>query len=272
MFGLTGVLAQQLSPVVDPTALYYCPHTTQNCYYTTTMSSDPHWNNVIIFLQGEGLNNGLISNEISDPVSNSLIVSGNSSVYLSNARAKYGSHSIFFNKLQSEILPKMSNQTFSISDFTFEFWAYVENAISGGTFAGLVGQKNNTVGTFRLSFLPNTGYFQTLVGNMNSPTTVCPTGQWFHYAVTRQGSSVRVFVNGILNHTGTSSTIIPISLTSKLRLGNGGGTTTWLNGYMDTIRFTNGIARYTTNFNPETDTYLNTTITRSGLSCSNFYT
>lgn len=278
MFALPAILdqlTQATPPPIDPTQPFYCPHTAQNCYYTTTMASDPHWSNVIIFIQADGLNNGALVNEISDPINNPLIVSGLSTSYLTNTRAKYGSKSAYFNgsNLLANIVPKVSGYSLIVNDFTFEFWAFVENATAGGTFGGLYNPVNNSSQTgLQVRFLPTTGRFQAVVGgNTISPTTVCPSGEWFHYAISRQGSSVRVFVNGDVNHSGTSSTAITLSNINVIRLGNGGGTTAWLNGNLDSIRFTNGVARYTANFNPETDTYLNTTVTKGSPVCSSFY-
>ena len=77
---------------------------------------------------------------------------------------------------------------------------------------------------------------------------------WNHIAVSRSGSSLKVFLNGIS----------VISLTNSVNFSRGGaliGTVTetigayGINGYIDDLRVTKGVARYTANFVPPTTAF-----------------
>jgi hypothetical protein len=71
-----------------------------------------------------------------------------------------------------------------------------------------------------------------------------------HVAVTRDASnSVRIFMDGVLQDTDTSTA--GWDSTSQLRIGvNIAGQ--YLNGWIDEVRITKGVCRYTTNFTPRT--------------------
>lgn len=97
----------------------------------------------------------------------------------------------------------------------------------------------------------------TLTGDgvdLNGSTTI-QDSVWYHVAVTRSGSTCRLFVNGALEASVTDST--SLTSTSKCwigRFGDGyaGG---WLNGLLHDVRITKGVARYTAAFTPPTGTF-----------------
>jgi hypothetical protein len=84
-----------------------------------------------------------------------------------------------------------------------------------------------------------------------STTTTLATNTWYHFAATRQSGTLRLFVNGVLEHTSTQT----ISISTASRIVYVGGPTA-MNGYADEIRISN-IARYTAGFTPSTTPFVN---------------
>ena len=84
---------------------------------------------------------------------------------------------------------------------------------------------------------------------------------WYHVAITRSGTSLRVFVDG--TQVGTTQTIsTTIWNSSDLgRIGTLAGTFGFLNGWIDEFRLSKGIARWTANFTPQNYAYIATTVT-----------
>ena len=79
------------------------------------------------------------------------------------------------------------------------------------------------------------------------------TGVWYFVAVSRSGTSLRAFINGSqIGTTQTASTDFSnINTTDGFQIGKmiaGGGTSYYLNGYIDDLRITKGYARYTGSF------------------------
>jgi len=77
---------------------------------------------------------------------------------------------------------------------------------------------------------------------------------WYHIAFCRSGSNVYYFVNGVLKTTTACSTTFTY-LTSSLFIGNDSGNGAPYYGYLDEFRFSNGIARWTSDFTPPTQPY-----------------
>lgn len=82
------------------------------------------------------------------------------------------------------------------------------------------------------------------------------TGTWYRVAVTRSGTTIRLFVDGTV--VGSSSTISTSSIhsgTSPARIGGleaGSPVQGFISGNVDEIRVTKGVARYTAGYTPAT--------------------
>ena len=71
---------------------------------------------------------------------------------------------------------------------------------------------------------------------------------WYHFAVCRSGSTLRIFRNGTQIYTGTNTNNYFITTTAYV--GN------IFNGYIDELRVSNS-ARYTANFTAPTTAFVN---------------
>ena len=92
--------------------------------------------------------------------------------------------------------------------------------------------------------------FYAWVSGANLIETSSYTGAWFHFALCRSGSSLRIFKNGtqigstLNNNTNFNDT------TNALRIGNETNTSVGAayKGYLTNFRWTKGVALYTSNF------------------------
>lgn len=74
--------------------------------------------------------------------------------------------------------------------------------------------------------------------------------QWCHVAVTRTGSTFRLFINGVLDAQASDSSAIATSLFMQCGSAYSGAASTAFLGYLADVRFTYGVSRYTANFTP----------------------
>jgi len=85
-------------------------------------------------------------------------------------------------------------------------------------------------------------------GNDMADSEVLPDKTWTHVAVTRSGTDLRLFKNGTIIDTATSSD--DLSDDSGIRIGRNRGGTAYLNGQVSNVRLVKGTALYTSNFTP----------------------
>ena len=185
---------------------------------------------------------------------NDLQTVGNAQV--STSVKKYGTGSLSFNGSGS-YLQAPSNPIYNFGgDYTIEAWVYFNSTItsaqtivsnytgSAGAASGFALYPKSVSGTLAFRYFINNG--EQIVG-----TTAPTTGTWYHIAVCRSGSSTKMFVNGTQEgstYTNSSS----YTSTATLKAGSTDGASEFLNGYIDDLRITNGLARYTANFTPPT--------------------
>jgi hypothetical protein len=135
-------------------------------------------------------------------------------------------------------------------DWTFDTWVRFNATgqqclIDGGNTQGLV------------VITPSSGNVLVYAAGaaiINTGATAFNTGQWYHIAVVRSGTSWVLYRDGVSYATATSSNNWGNG-TGVLQVGRyvGGG---WdFNGWLDEYRVSKGIARWTTGFTPPTQAY-----------------
>jgi hypothetical protein len=143
-------------------------------------------------------------------------------------------------------------------DYTVEFWAYPLTTSQ----QYIIGNLNDATGTTSWHIIINGAFgglhqLQVFASNCGAQYKVgdgvnFPANSWTHVAVSKQGSNIKVFVNGTLGGTLDWSGINAGPTTNLFTIGacNNNGTVNRFPfyGYMSNIRLTKGIARYSSNF------------------------
>jgi len=178
---------------------------------------------------------------------NDLETVGNAQI--STSVKKYGTGSMSFNGSASTYLLTNSGPQveFGSGNFTIEMWVNFTTAPSNTVEYQLWHPVNHASGQKRLSILiyANTigiGYFGTNVALTSALSWT--TGQWYYLAFVRNGSTWTIYRDGTSVASGTN--------TSTLDVASGYYTGPRINGYIDDLRITKGVARYTANFTPPT--------------------
>lgn len=167
---------------------------------------------------------------------------------ISTSTLKYGTGSIAFSGTGAWLttIDKTSLQL-GTGNFTIEGWFYL-NAI--GTAYGVVSKGAATTGwTVNISS-GNKLQFGYTSTNLAGATSLV-AGTWYYFAVVRSGSgtgNVKIYLNGTVDATSAGAVTDNFNQTSILYVGASRTGTTPLNGYIDELRITKGVARYTANF------------------------
>lgn len=170
---------------------------------------------------------------------------------------------VVFNGTDSEI-SLYSGDAFELTgDFTIEAW--VRHSGGSNRYQTIIasGVKLFTTNAVFLMILGetkrvNAGYYGY---NSSTPTAVLSTtvlaaNTWYHVALTRSGSTVRLFINGFLESTASSSVSWDFSDRGTL-IGRNiwDGTSGYFAGCMEELRVSKGVCRYTDNFTPPSTPY-----------------
>ena len=180
---------------------------------------------------------------------NDLETVGNAQV--STSVKKFGTGSMAFDGSGDYLFTPLKPELgYGTGDFTIEFWAYPNNSTGVQVIVDQrAGSANRTAPTIYL----NGGALRYYTDNADRITGgSVSASQWSHIALSRSGSSTRLFING--TQTGSTITDTRNYIDSPLYIGEAsdgvGGAA--FNGYIDDLRITKGVARYTANFTPPT--------------------
>lgn len=174
----------------------------------------------------------------------------NPGAVLSSAGAKFGTKGL---QPLSGGASVASHADFALpGDFTFECWFYVVSF--SPSLASLFNIGSYASGAlFRVQASVIELYIN---GANNNVSASIATGTWHHIAWSRQSGIVSVFLDGVLVGSFTSSGSIPAG---DLLVGvSQHNASEYLNGYIDELRLTKGVARYTSAFTPPSAPFPNT--------------
>jgi hypothetical protein len=152
-------------------------------------------------------------------------------------------------------VPYNPNLLFLSGDFTVEMWLY---KLANTAFMVACGNLSSASTAAWIIMGDVTGNKITWYTNgafLLESTSSLSTSVWHHIAITRSGSTIRLFVNGTQEASATHTQ--NYNVTNDLIIGNDNqliGARDW-NGYIDDLRITRGFARYTSNFTPPTGAF-----------------
>lgn len=184
---------------------------------------------------------------------------------ISTSVYKYGTGSLVFDGTgdrlyKDAIKDPLSDLGIGNEPFTVEQWVYF-NTVSGafsfsiGKGGGTAGWNSSSGHQYLFGIMSSGSlYVQVWNGSALSSINVSnpfSTGQWYHYAVSYDGTTTKVFVNGSQVLSG-SITYAKISNPTRFVVGDTPAYDAPFNGYIDDLRVTKGSARYTSNFTPPT--------------------
>ena len=159
-----------------------------------------------------------------------------------------------------------SDWNFGSGDFTIDLWAYFNSVGAESTFICQWSQSAGN-GSWLLRRVVSGGSklqldYRTSGGNNKTASAnwTPSTGTWYHIAVVRSGTTLKFYVNGT-NISGGGFDMTGITFNnspSSLSIGDfsDGGVSSH-DGWLDEIRISKGVARWTTNFTPPTEAYDN---------------
>ena len=228
-------------------------------------AGDEHWNDVTLLLNGEDATIADVSS-----ASTALTFTTPTSVTQSTSVYKYDSGSLRFTNsgaggaAGNSIAYGSTGTEHTLSgDYTVEFWWRPDNLLSTTA-------NDNIIWDSRNASKPNypaiiysggaTANFPRLMlfidgGERITSSQINAAQQWYHVALVRSGSTYTMYLNGTSQgtHGATASVSSTHYIGRRFQAYNSNYFGT--DGYLDDFRLTPGVARYTSNFTPPTESF-----------------
>jgi hypothetical protein len=173
---------------------------------------------------------------------------------------KFGDKSLLLNTTSLGLsIPDSNDWYIDNGSFTFDCWVNFKN-YSGTAYHSVFAQRVDATNRWGLDYLPgDPGFRYYHIGGGRSYTVgyynFTPSNNtWYHIALVKDGSNVDMYVNG--NKIGTTfidNEGIP-DYSSPLLVGYD-ATHDEFDGYIDELRISKGVARWTSDFTPPTAPY-----------------
>lgn len=216
---------------------------------------DVHFSKVTAMFNFDGSDGDTTTSGL-DASNKNLTVSYSSGDQLSNTQKKFGATSLYV--ADNVTLSSSDGFNMGTGDFTIEAWYYLtqyNNHFLYDQYAGSsTGVGNNQIyvkstegGSIRVYYDGNNKFTTTGAISLNT---------WTHVALVRYSNTIKVYFNGTADAT-TQSYSGQFGKTGTVYLGDqhagGGGAPAY---YIDDLRVTKGLARYTSNFTAPTTAHL----------------
>ena len=186
----------------------------------------------------------------------------NGSIARSATESKFGGYSIYVNGTnQTVTVPDSVDWDFGTGDFTIDFWFKVESYTAWDIVMHCGNGSANANTNWHISF-NDSNQIRLTIFETDTPVSVINTtnvvtdGLWHHYAGVRSGNSTMVAIDGTFGSTAdVTGKDVRFLSSSIVTVGAIWGGIQAPNVYIDELRISKGIARWTSNFTPEIGPY-----------------
>jgi YD repeat-containing protein len=211
-------------------------------------SVDAMFYDVVLLLHMDGQEGGTSFTD-SSPLKRTLVRSGQAA--MSAAQAKFGSTSGKFSPASLDTLFLTGTTATQLpGDFTiqaFVFWN-AETTANSSIFAS--GHE-----LFRAGSTGKLSWWYASATRITGTTTIQP-GVWYHVALVRKGGTITAYLNGQPEGTYTSTAVMGTVGSNAESVGSWRGSSEFLNGFIDELSITRGVALYDGAFSPPTAPYV----------------
>jgi hypothetical protein len=218
---------------------------------------DPSFSSVSLLMHMDGADGSAV---FTDSSSNRFAVTRYGSAQITTAQSKFGGASGLFNGTSDYLsVPDSAAFAFGAGAFTIEAW--VRFGATTGT---------HTIAAQYATATANYGWSYYWSNANNGPTFAYSTAgtsatasakifaitanTWYHFALTRSSNMLYFFVDGASLGTANITSGALFDSTAPVLIGAGASSAPYrfMNGNIDDLRITKGVARYTAAFTPPT--------------------
>ena len=192
------------------------------------------------------------------------IITSHNTAQLDTAQFKFGTASLLLNGSNDWLsVPASADWNFGTGDFTIDCWIRLHAAPSNTNSS--IASQNSGANDYWWFYLHDEGggnytlrFFDRNSGvdlTVTSSSQALSLNTWYHVAMVRYGTDWRVYLNGtsIGSTTQVHTCVTSVDVLAIGDFSSGGDY--FLNGWIDELRISKGIARWTANFTAPTTPY-----------------
>jgi hypothetical protein len=219
------------------------------------VAQDPYlYTNTVLLLKGDGTNGSTTILDSSKVAGSPKTVTAVGNAQISTAQSKFGGSSIAFDGTGDYLtLDGSAAFLFGTGDFTIEAWFRPSNLTGLKIIVDARPQGTSGVASHWVIATDGATINYAVAGSSYAGGALS-LNTWHFLALSRASGSTRAFLDGVqIGSTITDTTNYLIGASRPI-IGADGNSPTALNftGYIDDLRITKGVARYTANFTPPT--------------------
>lgn len=180
---------------------------------------------------------------------------------LDTAQKKFGESSLLLDGNSDYVtVPDSADWNFGSDDFTIDFFTRFNSTSGNQGFFGHLADEDNYFVFYKLETVHKL-LFQAKIGGVQKAYYVMSSNwspsadTWYHIALVRSGTSIKIFIDGV-SQTLTESTAISTNdlgdVAATVHVG-GSSNGYLLNGWIDAVRISKGVAKWTSDFTPPVD-------------------
>jgi len=246
---VSGDVGKVVTCVVTATNSQGVVNATSNSQTVAASAGDADYANVKLLAHFDGADN---STTFTDNSSSPRTLTAVGNAKISTTQSKFGGASGLFDGTGDSVTIVGNQFHPTNGDFTVEAWIYMNSLKTQSIVSGASTPNGDLNFVIKAS-----GFVFYATGEVGASdfAQTWSTGTWYHVAVTKSGTTLRGFVDGVLVGTRTESNTY--NNTTTLYIGARSGSAWDFDGYIDDLRMTQGVARYTANFSVPTAAFPN---------------
>jgi hypothetical protein len=213
--------------------------------------SDQFYDKVSLLLPMFGSNNGTVFTDYS-PVAKTISRFGNTVTV--TAQSKYYGSSGYFDGTGDYLTLAANTEFYPSTDFTIEAWVYSTTTDATNQKTIFSNRTTNAgfwlyTGAYGSKILQVAGYYAGGTAFYKGSAGIIAHNGWTHVAATRRGTVWELYIDGVSQGTTTETSVAAAGSTAYIGREPTNTARDWA-GYINDLRITKGVARYTSNFTP----------------------
>ena len=259
-----------MSVLIDYSSGAFEANKAQGVGTVTDLGGDADFSKVTLLMHMDGSNG---STTFTDSTSNNHPTTASGNAQVSTTQSKFGGASAYFDGVGDYVTVNSGSAAYvSNQDFTIECW--INYTFSGSSETRMIvisgGQQTSTYfDYFQIAVKNNNSLYaeyRVFRGVFSTPANSLTPNTWHHIALVRDSTSTRFYIDGVeeASTTAWAGKILRTQTPATVTLGQMNAETGFDNeypgeyykGYIDEVRVTKGLARYTSTFTPPTAAFL----------------